>query len=179
MKKHSTEYQKITNEELVNLLLEFDPFNPGKRSKLCDEFKRRKLNQHDIEEYVRDFNVKNIKKTIMLPDMPEDKIRAALKEGARFVVFEFCFSIVFWTFLLPSNSYLIKPGESTLQHSGLYSLASFFLGWWAIPLGPIRTISTIIKNFRGGEDVTDQIAYLLSEFQLMKSDQFLIKCVIH
>jgi hypothetical protein len=38
-----------------------------------------------------------------------------------------------------------------------YSLISLFAGWWGIPAGPIWTVVTIIRNTRGGIDLTPAV----------------------
>jgi hypothetical protein len=40
--------------------------------------------------------------------------------------------------------------ENTSFISAIYSLLSFLLGWWAIPVGPFYTISTLSNNLKGG-----------------------------
>ena len=92
-----------------------------------------------------------------IEQMTPEQIAAEVKIGARFVVFQYCISVLVITFKRGSDVYFIRPGESTLSKSIPFTLCSLLLGWWGIPWGPIWTISTIAKNLSGGLDVTNRI----------------------
>ena len=92
-----------------------------------------------------------------IENMNDEQIVAEVKIGARFVVFQYCISILVMTFKRGSNVYFIRPGEGTFSKSVPFSLLSLFLGWWGFPWGPIWTISTIAKNLGGGLDVTNMV----------------------
>ncbi len=87
----------------------------------------------------------------------------AIQNNAKFVVFPYCISCIFITAKLKSPIYFILPGQNTFMKSIRYTLMSFFLGWWGIPWGPIYTVSSIMTNLIGGEDITKTV---LEEFQL-------------
>jgi len=89
-----------------------------------------------------------------LENMTDDQINFELQRGARFVVFEYCISIIILTFKRTSAVCFIKQGESAFGRALLYSLISLLFGWWGIPWGPIYTIGSLITNLRGGKDVT-------------------------
>lgn len=91
-----------------------------------------------------------------------------VEKGAKFVVFQYCISILVLTFKRSSPIYLIKSGESTFKKSMAYSLLSFFFGWWGIPWGPIYTIGSLVNNFKGGKDVTNEIMSSLNKGTLEK-----------
>jgi len=40
---------------------------------------------------------------------------------------------------------------------------SLLAGWWGIPWGPIWTVQALVTNFRGGKDVTAEIAGRLQQ----------------
>lgn len=84
-------------------------------------------------------------------------INRELNNGAKFVVFEYCISILIMTFKRSSDVYFIKSDELALKYSFPYILLSLFLGWWGIPWGPIYTIGSIITNFGGGKEVTQEV----------------------
>lgn len=89
--------------------------------------------------------------------MTNAQINAELNKGAKFVVYQYCISIVVMTFRRSSDIHFIKAGESALTPGLGYSLLSFILGWWGIPWGPIYTIGSLYTNFSGGKDVTQEV----------------------
>jgi hypothetical protein len=89
--------------------------------------------------------------------LSNEAIRAELAAGARFVIYQYCISIVILTFKRPSDIYFVRPGESAGNKGLKFTLLSCLLGWWGIPWGPIYTIQAIWNNSRGGRDVTQQI----------------------
>ncbi|MBD2768192.1 hypothetical protein IC235_09840 [Hymenobacter sp. BT664] len=80
-----------------------------------------------------------------------------LSNGAKFVVFQYCISIIIMTFKRGSDVYFIKAGESTLKYSIGFTLITFFLGWWGIPWGPIYSVSSLYSNLTGGKDITQNV----------------------
>lgn len=80
-----------------------------------------------------------------------------LQRGAKFVLFQYCVSVVVLTFKRPSDIYFIRPGENAIVQSLPFTLLSLVAGWWGIPWGPIYTIQSVYNNFNGGKDVTQQI----------------------
>lgn len=93
--------------------------------------------------------------------MSRDELEMQLQMGAKFVVFQYCVSIIVLTFKRGSNIYFIRAGESAVSKGLPYSLLSFLLGWWGIPWGPIYTIQSLVVNFRGGKDVTQQVVAMV------------------
>jgi hypothetical protein len=78
-------------------------------------------------------------------------------EGGRFVVFQYCFSVLILTFRRSSPVMFLRSGEDGASSALSYSLISLFAGWWGIPWGPIWTISSLITNARGGKDLTQAV----------------------
>jgi hypothetical protein len=78
-------------------------------------------------------------------------------DGGRFVIFQYCISILVLTFKRPSRIEYIPPGRDGAWQALGYSVVSLFLGWWGIPWGPIWTVTTLVKNLRGGTDVTSEV----------------------
>lgn len=89
--------------------------------------------------------------------LTEDQLNFELSNGAKFVVFEYCISIIVMTFKRGSDIYFIKAGESTVKYSIGFTLLTFILGWWGFPWGPIYTIGSLYTNMTGGKDVTGDI----------------------
>jgi len=86
-----------------------------------------------------------------------DELNREIERGGKFVIFQYCFSIILMTFRRGSDVYFIRAGESTLKYSIGFTLLAFFFGWWGIPWGPIYTIGSIFTNLTGGKDVTQDI----------------------
>ena len=92
-----------------------------------------------------------------LENTTPEQLSQEVMRGAKFVVFEYCVSLLIITFKRGSGIYYVRPGESTIGHSLPYTLLSLVLGWWGIPWGPIYTIGAFITNFGGGKDVTWEV----------------------
>jgi hypothetical protein len=86
-----------------------------------------------------------------------DQLNFELQRGAKFVLYQYCFSVVVMTFKRGSDIYFIRNGENAVVKGLPFSLISLLAGWWGIPWGPIWTISTAVNNFRGGKDVTAEV----------------------
>lgn len=86
-----------------------------------------------------------------------DQLNFELENGAKFIVFQYCFSILIASYKQGSNIYFIKSGESAIKHSWPFILISLIFGWWGFPWGPIWTISSIYINLAGGKDVTAEV----------------------
>jgi hypothetical protein len=85
------------------------------------------------------------------------ELDAELQRGGRFVIYQYCISILILTFKRPSDIYFVRSGENAVAKGLGFTLLSLFLGWWGIPWGPIYTIGSFITNFGGGKDVTQQV----------------------
>ena len=85
------------------------------------------------------------------------QLQEEISRGARFVFFQYCISVGIMTFKRPSSIYYVPAGKSTVGKSLPFTLISLLLGWWGIPWGPIYTISSMVTNIGGGENVTAQI----------------------
>ena len=85
------------------------------------------------------------------------EVQRELAHGAKFVIYQYCISIIIMTFRRPSAIYFVRAGENGIRYGWKYALISFFLGWWGIPWGPIYTIGTIFTNLSGGKDVTTEV----------------------
>jgi hypothetical protein len=90
-------------------------------------------------------------------DMTVDQVQQAVAEGGRFVIYQFCVSVLVLSFKRSSGIKFIPAGRSRVASGAPYSVISFFAGWWGIPWGPIWTVSTMITNMNGGKDVTNHV----------------------
>ncbi len=95
--------------------------------------------------------------------LSKESIQTEVMRGGKFVIFQYCISVIILTFKKASDVYFIRAGESTFSKHILFTAISLFAGWWGFPWGPIYTISSVISNVRGGKNVTEAaIAYLNS-----------------
>jgi len=85
------------------------------------------------------------------------EMRTAVKDGARFVVFEYVLSFLFGARRRTSPIFFVRPGESIIWQSLRYNLITLVFGWWSFPFGPAFTIGAIRDNLRGGHDVSAQV----------------------
>ncbi len=84
-------------------------------------------------------------------------LQQEIQQGGKFVMYQYCISLLIITFKRPTNIYFIRHDDSAVVKGLLFTLLSFLLGWWGIPWGPIYTIQSIWVNFKGGRDVTNEI----------------------
>ena len=95
--------------------------------------------------------------------MTATELNMELQKGGRFVVYQYCVSILVLTFKRGSDIYFIRADESPLNKALRYILISLIAGWWGIPWRPIWTITTLITNLRGGKDATPQVIASLNQ----------------
>jgi len=90
------------------------------------------------------------------------QINFELQRGAKFVVYQYCISIVILTFRRASDIYFVRSGENAQVKGLKYILITMLCGWWGIPWGPIWSVMSLVTNLRGGKDVTREVAASLS-----------------
>lgn len=89
--------------------------------------------------------------------MKQDELNFELQRGSKFVLFQYCISVIVLTFRRPSDIYFLRAGENPLVKGLPFTLLSLVAGWWGIPWGPIYTIQSVYNNSRGGKDVTQAV----------------------
>ena len=94
--------------------------------------------------------------------MTAEQLQQELHGGGRFVVFEYCVSLVVVTYRRSSDVHFIRHGESTVGKSLFYTLVTLLFGWWGIPWGLIYTPGCLATNFGGGRDVTEDVVAAMS-----------------
>ena len=156
-------YQKLSDEALVKLGSEIDTLLPEAQQALIAELEQRKIQPKDIKTYVGESAWIELQEKVKLPDIPQQQLKAELQIGTRVIIFQYCFSMIIFSFKRTSPAFLIKFDESRWNRGLKYSLISFFFGWWGIPWGPIWTISTLFRNLNGGIDVTEDVRRVLDK----------------
>lgn len=102
------------------------------------------------------------KKIIGIEGLSADQIRFEVQRGGRFVLFQYCVSILVITFKRPSSVYFIRAGESPVAKGFSFTLLTLVAGWWGVPWGPIYSVQSIYRNLSGGKDVTKEITAAFS-----------------
>lgn len=103
-------------------------------------------------------------KIIINQDYTLDQLIKEVEKGGRFVVFQYCISILFAVTLKRLSSPIFIPKEEDDKNLiRKYNWISRIFGWWGIPWGPIYTIKSLSINKQGGIDVTEDIMLNLNE----------------
>ena len=101
-------------------------------------------------------------KIVGLEGLSADELREELDRGARFVVYQYCISVVFLTFTRGTNIYFVRSDESRLVKGLPWTALSMVAGWWGFPFGLIFTPWVVGRNLLGGKDVTDDVVPFLT-----------------
>jgi hypothetical protein len=75
----------------------------------------------------------------------------------RWVVFEYCISLIAVTLRRPSRPIHLKPAQRAWVRGLPYVMVSLLFGWWGLPWGVIYTPLAIYANLTGGLDITAQV----------------------
>lgn len=86
-----------------------------------------------------------------------DELERQVLDGGRFVVFQYCVSVLVITFRRSSGVIFLRGNESGAGPALGYSMISLVAGWWGIPWGPIWTVTSLANNIGGGKDVTEAV----------------------
>lgn len=101
-------------------------------------------------------------KIIGIEGMSAEQVQQAVAKGGRFVVYQYCISVLVMSFKRSSAVHFIPAGESGVKAGAKFAALSLLVGWWGFPWGPIWTIGTVFRNSRGGLDVTSQVLNALA-----------------
>lgn len=113
---------------------------------------------------------------LQVPDKMElNVLRHQIDEGQKFIVFQYCISILFAiTLTRYSPAILVKDETELHYYRKKYNRQALLLGLWAIPWGIIKTLDSIKVNKAGGIDVTEDIMLNLDDESLLKNEVNLI-----
>jgi hypothetical protein len=101
-------------------------------------------------------------KIIGAENMTADQLRFEIQRGARLVCYNYCISLLVITFKRNSDIYLIPPEGNAVAKGLPWSLLTLVMGWWGIPWGPIFSIQSLIVNFKGGKNLTENFTTRIS-----------------
>jgi hypothetical protein len=102
--------------------------------------------------------------------MTNGQIADEVRRGGKFVVFQYCVSVLVVTVLQPTQIYFLRAGQSAAHYSGKFTLLSLLFGWWGLPWGPIRTLQALMTN-SNGIDVTQQVLATAGPFGSWPQDR--------
>ncbi|WP_338846161.1 hypothetical protein V8J88_20680 [Massilia sp. W12] len=94
--------------------------------------------------------------------LSNEELQAELAQGARFVIFQYCISVLVMSFKRNSPIYFIPAQHKAAPRSLRFIGISLLAGWWSLPWGPIWTWRTVKNNIKGGIDVTRHVQQSLS-----------------
>jgi hypothetical protein len=102
-------------------------------------------------------------KIVGMEGMAPGQVADELRRGGRFVVYQYCISVIVLTFRRGSDIHFVRTGRGSVGAGLAYSALSAVVGWWGIPWGPIYTVQSLVTNFRGGKDVTQEVLAALQQ----------------
>jgi hypothetical protein len=92
--------------------------------------------------------------TPAISSMSPQELEFEIQRGGRFVVYQYCVSLLVVTFRRNSPVKFLRAGENATVKGLPFTLLTLVLGWWGIPWGLIYTPQIIYKNLNGGTDIT-------------------------
>ena len=99
-----------------------------------------------------------MKKIIGIEGMSPEQVQFEVQRGGKFVCYQYTISIVVMTFRRASDIYFIRAGENAVKKGLPWTFLTLVAGWWGIPWGPIWSIQSLVTNFKGGKDLSAEIA---------------------
>lgn len=82
------------------------------------------------------------------------EIKQLILLGGKFVSFPYTVSSFPKTYKRTSNTYFIRPGESTFRYSFYFLFLNLRNGWLTLFSMPLYTIKSLFYDLIGGKDVT-------------------------
>jgi hypothetical protein len=96
-------------------------------------------------------------KIVGIEGMSLDDLKLEIRQGGKFVLYQYCISVVIMTFKRPSNIYFVRANQSRVVKGLPFVLISLLFGWWGIPWGPIYSVQSLATDLSGGEDLTRDV----------------------
>jgi hypothetical protein len=92
-----------------------------------------------------------------LENMSGEELTFEVQRGGRFVMYSFCVSVIIVTFRRSSDVFFLRSGENAIVKGLPYTLLTLLMGWWGIPWGPIYSVQCLVRNLKGGKDITASV----------------------
>ncbi|MEW6555017.1 MAG: zinc-ribbon domain-containing protein [Actinomycetota bacterium] len=99
-----------------------------------------------MPEFREDKALIRIPGVVGIEGISEGQLRQELKQGGKFVVFQYCCSLLIVTFRRVSPVFFVRAGRSGILNGMRYSLISLLLGWWGFPWGPVFTVGSLFNT---------------------------------
>ncbi len=96
-------------------------------------------------------------KIIGIENLTAEQVDEELRRGGRFVMYQYCISVLIMSFKRSSDIYFIPADQGSVKKGLGFVALSLVVGWWGFPWGPVWTIGTVFKNLSGGLDVTGDV----------------------
>ncbi len=109
-------------------------------------------------------------------DYTLEELENTIKKGAKFIVYQYCVSLIFAVSLRrfsPAILVIRNETDSTSDLKRKYNRISLIFGWWCFPWGPIRTVQSLKVNKKGGVDVTEDIMLNINESSIKDGEVLL------
>jgi hypothetical protein len=94
--------------------------------------------------------------------LANEDLDQAIRQGGRFVFFEYCISCFLFTLRRPSDICFLRGYQWGWVRGLPYTLFTLMFGWWGLPWGFIYTPLALTTNIAGGCDVTYDTRQYLS-----------------
>jgi len=95
--------------------------------------------------------------------LSHERLRAALRDGARVCQFDYCLSAVLLTVHRQSDAIFIPADGWAGVRALPYTVITLLAGWWGVPWGLVLTPAFVWSNSLGGRDITDAVLRQLDE----------------
>lgn len=95
---------------------------------------------------------------VVKPEITFEQLERQIADGARFIVFPYCISLIFAVALRRlSPAIFITESRQLSRYARKYRTVSLICGWWCLPWGIVRTLDALSVIKKGGLDVTADI----------------------
>ena len=120
--------------------------------------------------------MKSIQKLEIPPEISsKEELLNAIDNGARFVVFQYCISIIAFALVRYSPAILVMNEDELEEKAQSYNTLSKTFGWWSFPYGISETLRSLRINRAGGVDMTEDILLNFKESMLASKEVEMLK----
>lgn len=113
--------------------------------------------QHAVDAYLNQPVLSGGKVVSGTHGMTIAQVEEDVLRGGRFLMFSWNFSVLIMSFRRASPLTYVRSDQWVGPRALLWTIPSFFVGWWGIPWGIVFTIQSFYRNSVGGHDVTSEV----------------------